>query len=601
MLGVGSVEYRKGSDIFVDVYCKVKELDPNGQYLFVWLGDTRRDVAKQLSYYMKAHLSLSGCEDGYKNNVYFAGLVEQTDPFFQIADCLILPSRLDPLPGVVLEAISNNLPCVIFDKASGFPEFFRSSNLPTQCVAKYLDPLNMASNLIEILRNDKLSLDIKKKGKLMLAKHFSMDVYVKKIRELVKKSEGGFDSNEYKPVSFASGYFLRPAIFGLSDIPGELSSYSSEQIQEKSGGNTGNFAYTKTLLKIFKEPNVKGGWCAQDFNQASNSIGVLPLANQLGPHANLEGASYNLLSSKIHFVGFGLGAQIPFNMDGELKKENFYIPQHIRDWIEALIEKRPNEYPNISLRGEITQEVMDEYGYSNHCEVLGCPTLFYNLDERLGYAISERNNNIPEKICFAAGLPYWDLITSVEKQILKLVSSQKHFGRDIFVQSDIDMLRLALGRLEEVNEKTKDRLVEHYRIDTSSPHDFLRFFSSHCFTSCQIEEWLSYFREYDFVIGPRIHGVMMALQAGVPALCIPIDSRTLEMCEIMKVPYLKPKDFPKKLSRQDLNLVELTGFDPSVFDVNRKSLASKTLSFMVNNRLKPSLEFVNFAWPNSNK
>ena len=109
---------------------------------------------------------------------------------------------------------------------------------------------------------------------------------------------------------------------------------------------------------------------------------------------------------------------------------------------------------------------------------------------------------------------------------------------------------------------------------------------------------MDFYKGFDFVIGPRIHGVMLALQAGVPALCGTIDARTEELCKTMMVPHIKFNEFPKNLTKNDLDLVELVGFDSQVFDQNRDVLAKRTMSFMFKNRIRPSQEFLEFCLGN---
>ena len=48
----------------------------------------------------------------------------------------------------------------------------------------------------------------------------------------------------------------------------------------------------------------------------------------------------------------------------------------------------------------------------------------------------------------------------------------------------------------------------------------------------------SQFKNYEFVIGTRIHGALMALICNIPTLLIVIDSRTYELAEIFKIPYI---------------------------------------------------------------
>lgn len=110
---------------------------------------------------------------------------------------------------------------------------------------------------------------------------------------------------------------------------------------------------------------------------------------------------------------------------------------------------------------------------------------------------------------------------------------------------------------------------------------------------------MDFYWQFDFVVGPRIHGIMLALQAGVPALCIAIDSRTKELCETMKVPYVMAADIRSGLTRRDL--LKYFHFDPDEFDANRKMLAQRFVHFMESNKIKPDASLYGIAGINSGK
>lgn len=69
--------------------------------------------------------------------------------------------------------------------------------------------------------------------------------------------------------------------------------------------------------------------------------------------------------------------------------------------------------------------------------------------------------------------------------------------------------------------------------------------------SNNVFELMDYFADRtDFMIGTRIHGTVLGLSAGIPSICMVIDSRTYELCEQMNIPYIncinKPVDFGSK-------------------------------------------------------
>jgi len=69
---------------------------------------------KESSRYQSLARSL-GCED----RVHFFGMQQETLPFYQMADGLLLPTLYDPFPNVILEAMSCGLPVITSTRCGG--------------------------------------------------------------------------------------------------------------------------------------------------------------------------------------------------------------------------------------------------------------------------------------------------------------------------------------------------------------------------------------------------------------------------------------------------------------------------------------------------
>lgn len=108
---------------------------------------------------------------------------------------------------------------------------------------------------------------------------------------------------------------------------------------------------------------------------------------------------------------------------------------------------------------------------------------------------------------------------------------------------------------------------------------------------------MAHLREFDFAIGTRIHGVMLALQAGVPALCTAHDSRTLELCRLMMVPHVIASEVPRRLTPDALR--DMFVFDATRFDDNRRFLCRVYVDFLRRNGLLPSRWLVDLQHSNN--
>jgi hypothetical protein len=76
---------------------------------------------------------------------------------------------------------------------------------------------------------------------------------------------------------------------------------------------------------------------------------------------------------------------------------------------------------------------------------------------------------------------------------------------------------------------------------------------------------------------------MLAIQAGVPGLCIAHDSRIRELCEKCMIPYVMANDVKDGITLQDLP--HLAEFDGKAFDQNRAAIAEAYQTFFTNNGL----------------
>ncbi|MEY8712406.1 MULTISPECIES: glycosyltransferase family 4 protein [Mangrovibacter] len=103
MLFVGSGFERKGLDVAIHAIAN----HPN-----VWLLVVGND--RKSSHYKKIAQAL-GCEQ----RLVFVGVQKETAPFYAMADALIQPTRYDPFPNTILEAMACGLPVLTSDKCGG--------------------------------------------------------------------------------------------------------------------------------------------------------------------------------------------------------------------------------------------------------------------------------------------------------------------------------------------------------------------------------------------------------------------------------------------------------------------------------------------------
>lgn len=343
------------------------------------------------------------------------------------------------------------------------------------------------------------------------------------------------------------------------------------------GDNTGNLAFCYAINRQLGGDLKSVLWHAEPkVIDSYGDIGVLTLANQLGQHANLGYLVDNFNQLQCSLVGLGLGAQAG-NYESEVT-----IPEGTLSWIRSIQDHSISNKPNIAMRGEFSRRALERYGLADKAVVIGCPTLFINPNKKLGELINEKLNYEIKHIAVTAGHQKWAHLSRIENSLVSMAMTNK--GAYI-CQSPIEMVKLGRG---EATHLSSDDFQEckNYIGPYMSDDEFTTWANNYARTFFSTSAWMEYIRRYDFVIGTRIHGVMLALQSGVPGLCIAHDSRTVELCETMMVPYVHAKDVSQGIKRDDIR--RYVKFDPVEFDKNRSKLAMRYIDFLVQNSLVPS-------------
>lgn len=137
----GQPDWRKGTDIFVQLAASAVRKRAGRPPHFIWIGGASdSDGALQLRH----DLDLAGIGSAVTH------IPNQADPapLFRGLDLFVLPSREDPYPLVCLEAAACSIPIVCFDRAGGIPEFVEND---CGVVVPYLRVDEMVATICSLL------------------------------------------------------------------------------------------------------------------------------------------------------------------------------------------------------------------------------------------------------------------------------------------------------------------------------------------------------------------------------------------------------------------------------------------------------------------
>ncbi len=362
---------------------------------------------------------------------------------------------------------------------------------------------------------------------------------------------------------------MRPVIIGGVPRIWDYATSDTESLFAKMG-NTGNLAFQYAIQKHVGRNSPIVGWSSDpNLVQTKGDIAVIPCANQLGPRTDQIKWAAFVEELHVRVLALGLGAQAASH--NELPD----VPEGTKRWVRAIAERGAPGVPNIGVRGEFTRRVLERMGYKEEICVLGCPSLFINGNPRLGQVIAERLERTPRRIAVAAGKPSNAALADLEKRLLGIARDS---GGLYIVQHPLPFVKVARGEERDIDEPWKKRIQRFLGIPSDisrsrswAPRNMKVFF--------EVNAWMEELRMHDFVVGTRIHGVALAIQAGVPALCITHDSRTKELCDTMGIPNCAAGE----LDVEDLDVNELRrhiNFDPDEFDANRIRIGKRYADFL---------------------
>lgn len=205
------------------------------------------------------------------------------------------------------------------------------------------------------------------------------------------------------------------------------------------------------------------------------------------------------------------------------------FPKHYR----GLLRNYFTLFDTINLRGEYTKKVLLSNGLDFAYHVNGCPSTLLLKDSTTVFKTLTEDSNLLISIpTIATQVPDGKILFNT------LMNMKRYPGVELISQ---------VPRGEETLEHPKS-------------FDIFR----------QI------YNQFDFVLGTRIHGTIMAMHLNIPCLCLAIDSRTLELCQIHKLPHVNyMKDSVTRQFKEINNKLDMIDFinNNTTFDIEmiRKS------------------------------
>jgi hypothetical protein len=283
-------------------------------------------------------------------------------------------------------------------------------------------------------------------------------------------------------------------------------------------GNTGNSYITYSIIKLLygkfqKVDSIRNLWFYQsnqkDIDRINNEYSkvILVLQDNLRLHDSyLAHDIYTGLADffkkiKIPVVVFSLGSN-SFNNDWGT------LHSRVNKGLIELLKVISDKTVYFGVRGEYTLEVLNNLKITN-AEAIGCPSYFETGRDRI-----IKKPDLKSDFKILSGGHFENLKT---KDVHYVLQDEKLFIKSAAFPSE---------RLLPEDFKSVDSDSEYQNIVLKA------YLENKIAVFSDMEQWRKFDKGFDFYVGTRVHGAIMASNAGLPVMVTSLDSRSEEMCSL---------------------------------------------------------------------
>jgi glycosyltransferase involved in cell wall biosynthesis len=174
--GSGTLDWRKGTDLFVQLAGAVNRSAGAEPVYFVWVGgNLESDFYAELTYDLQ--------KLGLEQTVRFIGQTTQPLDYYAESDVFVLMSREDPFPLVCLESAALGKPLLCFEQSGGIPELVEDD---AGFVIPYLDIEAMASKIHQLLADPELRQRLGQRAQQKVLERYDVEVTALKVQQLLQ-------------------------------------------------------------------------------------------------------------------------------------------------------------------------------------------------------------------------------------------------------------------------------------------------------------------------------------------------------------------------------------------------------------------------------
>ena len=248
-------------------------------------------------------------------------------------------------------------------------------------------------------------------------------------------------------------------------------------------------------------------------------------SNYLHPYMDWENAPAVLARLKLPILAFGIGAQAPAR--GPLQ-----LSEATKQVVRLIAERSVS----IGVRGAYTADVLWSLGL-RETRIVGCPTVFRNNDPNLRIDLSPLSevHRVAYTLRREVGDDYaQDVAHYLATQRDTILQLAQRFDLAVLAQGELEEKKILWGHQAQRDDAIADLRGSGWLQGEADPMEAL--YRSRLFYSDVVADFERLLRSKDLVLGFRLHGNLMGLANGVPAIYFTYDSRTVEFAETLRIP-----------------------------------------------------------------
>ncbi len=341
-------------------------------------------------------------------------------------------------------------------------------------------------------------------------------------------------------------------------------------------GNKGNMIHGEAPARIFESDRknscyvsvqalVESGWSPERISEELNArfdLVVFSTANAIRPNLDpgCTAKVLDMLSTNFIVVGMGMQNPLPPTTDS--------LHPNLIELLDVCNRKARVFW----VRGLETEGWLKTVGF-DRAKALGCPSMYVYPQNTLGISAPD-----PAKVASAVTAGYIQGRVPRSSAIIWLF---KDFDAHYVMQEEMAIWNMQ-GLLDPNQNIYNDATGEVHREILNSVletiHDEKMPFSSYRWFQ-DPNMWRVFSSGFDFYLGDRLHGGIVALQAGVPAIMMADDRRVTEIADFFGIPKVSVREAEsmplREIISEKLSPARLDIFKEAYFE--RVSLLEKTL------------------------